>query len=88
MTDRDDQVRVVTMLPTPRAEAQQSVINIAEEILAKASSGEIIELCAVVIYSDNHLGTFANQTEHRTRRIGSVAQLLHDLTSSQPEYIK
>ena len=72
-------------LVTRKTTAQQSVIETLEELLVGAKSGEIVEVCAAVVYSDGHTGTFANQTEQRTKRIGSVAQMLHDLMSTRDE---
>lgn len=73
----------IVALPTPDVEAQKSVIDIAREILKLAESGEITELCAALIYRGGNTGSIANQTNNRTKRVGAVALLLHELTSEK-----
>jgi hypothetical protein len=68
-------------LKTAIDEAQESVVNLAEELLEKAKSGEIVEIVAATVHADGHISSLANQTEFRSRRIGAAAQLLHDLCS-------
>lgn len=69
-------------LKTPKAEAQESVVKVLEDVLAKAKAGEVIEVCMALVYANGEIGTRANATVNRARRIGSAAQLLHDLCAA------
>jgi len=73
----------VHVLQTPKTEAQASVVKVAQELLEGVEAGEIVEICAAVVYADGHVSSLANQTEQRSKRIGSVAQLLHDLCGTE-----
>jgi peptide deformylase len=69
----------VAKLKVATDEVEESVVRMAEEILALAKSERGVGLAAVLVAKDGSSLTRASATSKRHHMIGAVSMLLHDL---------
>ncbi len=72
----------IHVLPTRAREVSRSLIDLCEDLLAMAKSGELVAAACAVIYADGSTGSFASQNDQAAKQIGAVAILAHELVSN------
>ena len=68
-----------------RAKAKAEVVEMAESILAKAKSGEIVDLCYAVANADGSISSSYTPTDDAPRRLAAVWRLFHRLNEKITE---
>lgn len=72
----------VTVLETPQRRVERSLVEMIEDLLVMAKSGELMAAAAAVVYADGHTGTFASENECAAKQIGAAAILVQELAAN------